>query len=65
MVLMEVKTNRFIIKYKEGIISVAANDVAEAIERFKELRIETSAKELTILPADEMYKRREEIFRKE
>ena len=65
MVLMEVKTNRFIIKYKEGIVSVAANNVAEAIERFKELRIETSAKELTIVPADEMHKRREEIFRKE
>jgi hypothetical protein len=62
---MQVKTNRFIIKYKEGIVSVAANDVAEAIERFKELRIETSAKELTIVPADEMHKRREEIFRKE
>jgi hypothetical protein len=62
---MEVKTNRFLIKYKEGIVSVAANDVAEAIERFKELRIETSAKELTIVPADEMHKRREEIFRKE
>jgi hypothetical protein len=62
---MEVKTNRFIIKYKEGIVSVAANDVAEAIERFKELRIETSAKELTIVPGDEMHKRREEIFRKE
>jgi len=62
---MQVKTNRFIIKYKEGIVSVNANDVAEAIERFKELRIETSAKELTIVPADEMYKRREEIFRKE
>jgi hypothetical protein len=62
---MEVKINRFIIKYKEGIVSVAANDVAEAIERFKELRIETSAKELTIVPADEMHKRREEIFRKE
>ena len=62
---MEVKTNRFIIKYKEGIVSVAANDVEEAIERFKELRIETSAKELTIVPADEMHKRREEIFRKE
>jgi hypothetical protein len=62
---MEVKTNRFIIKYKEGIVSVAANDVAEAIERFKELRIETCAKELTIVPEDEMYKRREEIFRKE
>jgi len=62
---MEVKTNRFIIKYKEGIVSVAANDVAEAIERFKELRIETSAKELTIVPADEMHKRREEIFREE
>ena len=62
---MEVKTIRFIIKYKEGIVSVAANDVAEAIERFKELRIETSAKELTIVPADEMHKRREEIFREE
>jgi hypothetical protein len=62
---MEVKINRFIIKYKEGIVSVAANDVAEAIERFKELRIETSAKELTIVPADEMHKRKEEIFRKE
>jgi hypothetical protein len=60
---MEVKTNRFIIKYKEGIVSVAANDVAEAIERFKELRIETSAKELTIVPADKMFKRREEIFK--
>ena len=44
---------------------VAANDVAEAIERFKELRIETCAKELTIVPEDEMYKRREELFRKE
>ena len=65
MALMEVKTNRFIIKYREGIVSVAANDVAEAIERFKELRIETSAKELTIVPADEMHKRREEILRKE
>jgi hypothetical protein len=62
---MQVKTNRFIIKYKEGSVSVAANDVAEAIERFKELRIETSAKELTIVPADEMHKRKEEIFRKE
>jgi len=62
---MEVKKNRFIIKYKEGIVSVAANDVAEAIEKFKELRIETCAKELTIVPEDEMYKRREEIFRKE
>ncbi len=59
---MEVKTNRFIIKYKEGIVSVPANDVAEAIERFKELRIETSAKELTIVPADEMYKRNKEFF---
>jgi len=39
---MEVKTKRFIIKYREGIVSVAANDVAEAIERFKELRIETN-----------------------
>jgi hypothetical protein len=59
---MEVKTNRFIIKYKEGIVNVPANNVEEAIERFKELRIETSAKEITIVPADEIYKRHKEIF---
>jgi len=61
---MEVKTNRFIIKYREGIVSVAANNVTEAIEKFKELRIETIAKEITIVPADEIYKRREKIFGK-
>ena len=61
---MEVKTNRFIIKYKEGIVSVAANNVTEAIERFKELRIETSTKEITIVPTDEINKRREMIFGK-
>ena len=59
---MEVKANRYIIKYKEGFVNVPANNVEEAIERFKELRIETSAKELTIVPSDEMYKRKEEIF---
>jgi hypothetical protein len=59
---MEVKTNRYIIKYKEGFVNVQANNVEEAIQRFKELRIETSAKELTIVPSDEMYKRKEEIF---
>jgi hypothetical protein len=61
---MEVKMKRYVIKYKEGICSVSANNVDEAIERFKELRIETSAKEITIVPVDEMYKRREEIFGK-
>jgi hypothetical protein len=61
---MEVKMKRYVIKYKEGICSVSANNVDEAIERFKELRIETRAKEITIVPADEMYKRREEIFGK-
>jgi len=61
---MEVKTNRYIIKYKEGFVNVTANNVEEAIQRFKELRIETSAKELTIVPSDEMYKRKEEIFGK-
>jgi hypothetical protein len=61
---MDVKTNRFIIKYKEGFVNVPANNVEEAIERFKELRIETSAKEITIVPADEIYKRHKEIFGK-
>ena len=34
---MEVKTNRFIIKYKEGIVSVAANDLC-IIERRRRFR---------------------------
>jgi hypothetical protein len=61
---MEVKKNRYIIKYKEGFVNVPANNVEEAIERFKELRIETSAKELTIVPAEDVYKRHKEIFGK-
>jgi hypothetical protein len=59
---MEIKMKRYVIKYKEGICSVSANNVEEAIERFKELRIETSAKELTIVPAEDVYKRHKEIF---
>ena len=61
---MEIKMKRYVIKYKEGICSVSANNVEEAIERFKELRIETSAKELTIVPAEDVYKRHKEIFGK-
>lgn len=61
---MEVKMKRYVIKYKEGICSVPANNVEEAIQRFKELRIETSAKELTIVPAEDVYKRHKEIFGK-
>jgi hypothetical protein len=59
---MEINMKRYVIKYKEGICSVSANNVEEAIERFKELRIETSAKELTIVPAEDVYKRHKEIF---
>ena len=59
---MEVKTNRYIIKYKEGIVNVPGNSIEEAIEEFKKLRIETTSKEITIVPSQEMYKRREEIF---
>jgi len=62
---MEVKEKRYVIRYKEGTVSVPSNNIEEAIEEFKKLRIETSAKEITIVPADEMYKRREEIFREE
>jgi hypothetical protein len=61
---MEIKMKRYVIKYKEGICSVSANNVEEAIERFKDLRIETSAKELTIVPAEDVYKRHKEIFGK-
>jgi hypothetical protein len=59
---MEIKMKRYVIKYKEGICSVSANNVEEAIERFKKLSIETSAKELTIVPAEDVYKRHKEIF---
>jgi hypothetical protein len=62
---MEVKEKRYVIRYKEGTVSVPGNNIEEAIEEFKKLRIETSAKEITIVPANEMYKRREEIFREE
>ena len=54
---MEVKEKRYVIRYKEGTVSVPGNNIEEAIEEFKKLRIETSAKEITIVPADEMYKR--------
>ena len=43
---MEVKTNRYIIKYKEGIVNVPGNTIEEAIEEFKKLRIETTSKEI-------------------
>lgn len=59
---MEVKTNRYIIKYKEGIVNVPGNTIEKAIEEFKKLRIETTSKEITIVPSEENYKRREEIF---
>jgi hypothetical protein len=59
---MEIKMKRYVIKYKEGICILSANNVEEAIERFKKLSIETSAKELTIVPAEDVYKRHKEIF---
>ena len=58
---MEVKTKRYIIRYNEGIVNVPAKNTEEAIEEFKKLGIETTAKEFTIVSEEEMFKRRYEI----
>jgi len=62
---MEVKTKRFIIRYNEGMVNVPAKNTEEAIAEFKKLGIETTAKEITIISEEDMFKRRSEIIAKE
>ena len=53
---MEVEMNKYVIKYEDGkSVSVSAKNLEEAIERFKELRIETATKEIRVMSAWERY----------
>ena len=53
---MEVQMNKYVIKFEDGkSVSVSAKNLEEAIERFKELRIETATKEIRVLSSWEMF----------
>ena len=53
---MEVKLNKYVIKYENGkSVSVSAKNLEEALDRFKELRIETATKEIRVMTAWERY----------
>ena len=53
---MEVEMNKYVIKYEDGkSVSVTAKNLEEALDRFKELRIETATKEIRVMTAWERY----------
>ena len=53
---MEVKMNKYVIKYKDNkSITVEAKNFEDAIDRFKELRIETATMEITLTTVYEDY----------
>ena len=53
---MEVEMNKYVIKYEDGkSVSVSAKNLEEALDRFKELRIETATKEIRVMSAWERY----------
>jgi hypothetical protein len=56
MALMEVKMNKYVIKYKDDkSITVEAKNLEDAIDRFKQLRIETATMEITLTTVYEDY----------
>lgn len=53
---MEVETNKYVIKFEDGKnVIVSANNLEEAIDRFKELRIETATKEIRVMSSYDLY----------
>jgi len=53
---MEKVEQKFIICYEDGRkVIVSAQSLEDAIERFKELRIDTESKEIIVMSAQEMY----------
>lgn len=53
---MEKIENKYIISYEDGRkIIVSAENLEIALERFKELRIDTESKEIRVMSAYEMY----------
>jgi len=53
---MEKVEQKFIICYEDGRkVIVSSQSLEDAIERFKELRIDTESKEIIVMSAQEMY----------
>jgi hypothetical protein len=53
---MEVEMKKYEIKYEDGkSVSVTAKNLEEALDTFKELRIETATKEIRVMSAWERY----------
>ena len=53
---MEVEMNKYVIKYEDGkSVTVSAKNLEEALDRFKELRIETATREIRVMSAWERY----------
>lgn len=53
---MEVEMNKYVIKFEDGkSVTVSANNLEEAIDRFKELRIETATKEIRVMSSYDLY----------
>lgn len=53
---MEVEMNKYVIKFEDGkSVIVSANNLEEAIDRFKELRIETATKEIRVMSSYDLY----------
>jgi hypothetical protein len=53
---MEKVEKKFIMCYEDGRkVIVSAQSLKDAIERFKELRIDTESKEIIVMSAQEMY----------
>jgi hypothetical protein len=62
MVLMDKVENKYIICYEDGRkIIVSADNLENAIERFKELRIDTESKEIRVMSAYEMYNQHKKL----
>ena len=58
---MEVQLNKYVIKYEDGkSVSVSAKNLEDAIDRFKELRIETATKEIRVMSSWEMFNKHKE-----
>ena len=54
--IMEVEMNKYVIKFEDGkSVTVSAKNLEEALDRFKELRIETATKEIRVMSAWERY----------
>lgn len=59
---MEKIENKYIIMYENGrIVEVLADNLENAIEQFKELKIDTESKEIRVLSAYEMYNEHNKI----